>query len=79
MEYVSNFEGVGFKPCFHTFFINYLRPMGVEVAAHVVEGQGWWAHVEEAWGGGLTWCRAAGRGGADHHADWTKSVPQSII
>jgi hypothetical protein len=30
--------------------------------------------MEEAWCGGHTWRRAAGRGGADHHADGTELI-----
>jgi hypothetical protein len=37
-EYVTNVEGLGY-PCFDSFFINYLHPMG------------WWAHMVVGGGG----------------------------
>jgi hypothetical protein len=67
---------LGSNTCFHTFFINYLRLMRVEVAGlcgrrvGVVgpcgRGAGWQAHVAE------------GGGGADHYADWTEFIMYCI-
>jgi hypothetical protein len=48
--------------------------MRVEVASPHRRGVGWQAHVEEVWGGGPTWRRVPGRGGADHHADGTELI-----
>jgi hypothetical protein len=42
------------NPNFHTsFFINYLRQIGLTWRAHVAEEQGWPAHVAARWGGRL--------------------------
>jgi hypothetical protein len=72
-EYVSNLVGLGFELMLsHIFLSNYLRLIGVQVAGQCGRGAGWWAQVEEVWGGGPMWRRAAGRGGADHDADWTE-------
>jgi hypothetical protein len=82
-KYISNLVSLGFQPMLvHFFFINYLRPMEVEVEVAGPCGGGlggsgatWKRHGggEPMWrralGGGPTWQRATGRGQADHNAD----------
>jgi hypothetical protein len=52
-EYVSNLVGLGFEPMLPHFFLSIIYARWRWTwRAHVVEGQGWWAHVEEARGGG---------------------------